>query len=276
MRTLYISDLDGTLLNRSARLDPDVARRLNRLIDEGLHFTYATARGFQTAAKVSAGLSPRLPLIVNNGVFVRNVDGTYLISHYVSPIGVAKLRDIFCAAQLYPLCYAMIGGQEKVTYLDAAMTPALARYLNERKDDPRIRCVNHVDALFEGDIYYFSLFGEHDPLAELYARIPADEYRTYFQQEIYDNNDWWLEITPKNASKAHAAQELKKLLGYDRIVCFGDQINDIPMFEIADESYAVANAAPRLKEMADGIIGANYEGGVVAWLERNGQKERSK
>lgn len=268
MRTLYVSDLDGTLLNASARLDRKIAHRLNLLIEKGVAFTYATARGYQTAAKVTLGLRPRLPVIVNNGVFVRSAQGEYLISNFVSLEGVAELRELFRACGLSPLCYAMIDGEEKVSYLADEMTPALQRYLDERKGDPRIRVAQSQDDLYRGNPFYFTFFGDHDPLAQLYARIPADRYRIYFQKEIYDERDWWLEITPPHASKAHAAQVLKQLLGYDRIVCFGDNVNDIPMFEIADERYAVSNADRRLIALADRVIGSNIEGGVVNWLEK--------
>lgn len=59
---------------------------------------------------------------------------------------------------------------------------------------------------------------------------------------------------------------MKEKLGCDRIVCFGDEINDIPMFEIADEKYAVANAAPELKALATAVIGDNDEDAVAKWL----------
>lgn len=52
----------------------------------------------------------------------------------------------------------------------------------------------------------------------------------------------------------------------DRVVSFGDAINDIPMFRISDECYAVANAVTELKEIATGIIDSNEEDGVAKWL----------
>ena len=33
-----------------------------------------------------------------------------------------------------------------------------------------------------------------------------------------------------------------------RLVVFGDNVNDLPMFEVADERYAVANATELLRE----------------------------
>lgn len=72
---------------------------------------------------------------------------------------------------------------------------------------------------------------------------------------------------PKAASKASAALWLKSSLGCGRLVVFGDEENDVDLFEAADEAYAVANAADVLKAVATGVIGANDEDGVARWLD---------
>ena len=41
-RTLFATDLDGTLLNTSSVMTPSHAARLRRLIDDGMLFTVAT------------------------------------------------------------------------------------------------------------------------------------------------------------------------------------------------------------------------------------------
>lgn len=41
------------------------------------------------------------------------------------------------------------------------------------------------------------------------------------------------------------------------------------MFQMADESYAVANAHEELKKYATGVIASNDEDGVAKWLEAN-------
>ena len=73
---------------------------------------------------------------------------------------------------------------------------------------------------------------------------------------------------PTGVSKANAVLELKKLMGCDRVICFGDGKNDSSMFEISDECYAVANAERELKEIATAIIDGNNEDGVAKWLEQ--------
>jgi len=72
---------------------------------------------------------------------------------------------------------------------------------------------------------------------------------------------------PPEASKANAVKQLQAMLGCKKVTVFGDGKNDIDMFQIADESYAMANAHKRLKEYATDIILSNDEDGVAKWLQ---------
>ena len=74
---------------------------------------------------------------------------------------------------------------------------------------------------------------------------------------------------PKDTSKGTAARELKHMLGAEKLVVFGDAVNDLALFGEADERYAVANADPVLKAAATAVIGANDEDSVARWLEEN-------
>ena len=95
-----------------------------------------------------------------------------------------------------------------------------------------------------------------------------DYYQCLFSKDIY-SQDWWLEILPKKATKAHAILQLKEYLNCDKVVVFGDGLNDLSMFEIADESYAVENACRELKEKATGVIGHHDQESVAQYLKEN-------
>ena len=68
---------------------------------------------------------------------------------------------------------------------------------------------------------------------------------------------------PERTSKAAAICELRKLWNCERIVSFGDSVNDLPMFAVSDEAYAVENAVEELKSHATGIIPSNDNAGVA-------------
>ena len=59
---------------------------------------------------------------------------------------------------------------------------------------------------------------------------------------------------------------LKAISGADRVVAFGDNINDIPMLREADVAVAVENAVPEVKRIADVIIGPNTTDAVPRFI----------
>lgn len=78
-----------------------------------------------------------------------------------------------------------------------------------------------------------------------------------------------LEIFAPGVSKASAITRLKELTGADRVVVFGDNLNDLPMFEIADVAVAVDNAFDEAKAKADIIIGPNAEDSVAKFIRED-------
>ena len=85
-KTLYVSDLDGTLLTPEQRLSPFTVRVLEYLLGQGVAFTYATARSGYSAAAVTQGLESPLPVILYNGAFVRlGPQGEVLLRQGFSP-----------------------------------------------------------------------------------------------------------------------------------------------------------------------------------------------
>lgn len=268
MRILYVSDLDGTLLRSDERTSDYTNRTINRLVKKGMLFSYATARSFQTAHKVTKGLDARIPLIVYNGaMIVDNVDGTFLTKNFFNNNGVMNLLEDLYRNDIFPIVYSFIDDVEKFSYLLSKSTSGMRTFLKSRSGDKRDRPVNDVDSLSEGEIFYVTCIDEKSKLEGLYEKY-RNIYHCVFQVEIY-TQEYWLEIMPRNASKSNAISQLKKYLMCDKVVAFGDGKNDLDMFKIADEAYAVENAVPELKEAATGIIGSNDADGVAEWLNRN-------
>ena len=58
--TLFVSDLDGTLLTPGAVLPKGAVEKIRALSDRGVRLTYATARTIRSTAFILAGV-PSLP-----------------------------------------------------------------------------------------------------------------------------------------------------------------------------------------------------------------------
>jgi hydroxymethylpyrimidine pyrophosphatase-like HAD family hydrolase len=71
VKTLYVSDLDGTLLQSDETLSSFSIQTINHLVSQGMLFSYATGKSIVTASRVTSGLSHRIPVILYNGAFIR-------------------------------------------------------------------------------------------------------------------------------------------------------------------------------------------------------------
>ena len=273
---LYVSDLDGTLLNDHANLSDYTKEIINCLIKQGVKFTYATARSYSSASQILNGLNLAIPAITYNGAFfVKQEDGEILESVQFAQDTIWYLKEAFQKHKLSPLVYSILDGRERVSWIKGCETKGILRYLETRKDDPRLLAVSNEEKLFEGNIFYFTMIGERESLDLMRESLDLQEQGTFgfrylFQEEIYYSGEYWLEIMPREATKAEGVRRLKEVLGCDQVVCFGDGINDIPLFEIANQAYAVENAVFELKRLATSIIGNNTQDGVARWfVEQN-------
>lgn len=267
--TLYVSDLDGTLLNTRDEISPRSLRIINSLIEKGMKFTYATARSLSSASVVTKGLSLHIPVIIYNGAFIRAADtGKTLYSVGFSKEEQRFMEEFLRKEGLSPLVYTFREGEEKVLREASPENQGIRRYLSCRKGDKRMEAVRNGESIYQGDIFYFTCIGEQEELEGAYRRLSEDKrFRITLQQELY-RPEYWLEIMPERTSKAAAICELRKLWNCERIVSFGDSVNDIPMFAVSDEAYAVENAVEELKSHATGMIPSNDNDGVAEFLQK--------
>lgn len=277
-KTLYVSDLDGTLLTPEECLSPFTAETIRCLTGEGMLFSYATARSLMTARKVTGALGKiHLPVIVNNGGGILDAaDGKILEAVYFTPEEVEFVRSVLAKAGLSPMVYSRSGSHadsEHVSYVPKNLSAGMEYYLLTRKGDERLRAVE-PEALYTGNIFYFTCIRDQLEEVETAAEcIRADgRFTVYLQRDLY-SDCFYFEVVPKRTTKANAVRRLAELYGCDRIVCFGDGSNDLSMFRIADAGYAVGNADESLKAAATAVVGTNREDGVAHKLIELWQQE---
>ncbi len=272
MKTMVISDLDGTLLNSDVRLSEFTVTALNSLIDRGVNFTYATARSLNSAMKLTKELALTLPVITYNGACIKSPStGEIIEIQGLDGTQVELIRETLDKFGVSPLVYTYLDGEEKVLWQRGTESAGMQLYLESRREDERMLPVDSFDDLFCGEIFYVTCIEDTDELlAPLRVDLTADDsLNCLLQEDIYGPKYYWLEIMDYRVSKAHALDTIKKLTGMERIVSFGDSINDVPLFEVSDECYAVENASPQLKKVADDIIESNDDDGVARWLLEN-------
>ena len=215
------------------------------------------------------GKEIKLPVITRNGsVLADNITGRSM------EITVFKEEDIRMAKNLIPelpingfvSCY--IGDKMIKTYADTKHTHGLEDYIDYYRDDPRMVKVPDIEGMFTGRPGYVTLISSKDDLAPIYERVKDYEgWECLFQKDTY-RDEYWIELCPKGCTKAKKILQMKDEYGFDRVIVFGDSLNDLPMFSIADESYAVSNALDEVKAAATKVIGSNNEDAVADFLKQ--------
>lgn len=166
-----------------------------------------------------------------------------------------------------------IDGKIVKNFGNREISNGLGNYTKDH-NDKRIRIKNDDQDIFEGNVIYCTLIAKKQELQPLYEEMrKAGNWECVFSKDTYEE-DYWLEICPLNATKAKAVLKFKEKMGCDRIVVFGDSVNDISMFEIADEAYAVENAIDELKEKATSVIDSNDEDGVAKFLSERWEGDK--
>lgn len=265
--TLYVSDLDGTLLNGAKKLKPRAAEMLNDLIGNGTLFTYSTARRIHSAGVIMKDVKLNLPVILMNGVFLYDTaKGEYIRKNVFGEKQRTLLKEAVVRLGERPMIHSFIDGEIRNSYLTGSKT--LKSYVEDRRGDPSMRPVENYDELFAGETVY-AVFINPRNKAEL-DRVFTEEngFSSVYYADVYHEDEYWYEVFDRTASKANAVLQLKEIVGADEVVCFGDNGNDLSMFRVSDRCYAVENAIDPVKAAADGIIPSNESMGVPRFIER--------
>lgn len=272
IRTLYVSDMDGTLLGADSRVSADSRSMLNEAIREGALFTVATARTPATVADLLEGIDIKLPTAVMTGSALWNpATGKYSNVKYIARNEVEKAIEIYKAAGLPTFIYTLEEGMIHI-YHTGTLNLEEYKFLEERLHTPFKKAhvsLSSPDRLPESLDHVILFFAIQSSLrAEQVAAVLREKLRSTVMC-YHDSYGPWvslLEMFAEGSSKARAVLELAEIAGAERIVAFGDNLNDLPMLRIADVAVAVGNAVEEVKSEANVIIGKNTDDAVAKFI----------
>ena len=269
MKTLYISDLDGTLLNSDARVSDYSKNAINGLIDGGMNFSIATARTAATVTKILEDVHVDVPVVLMNGVCVYDLRGKKYIKMESIPFSLKqKIMRILKAHGASGFLYSVDNGVLS-TFYENTDSPNARAFMRERqkKFGKVFTKVNDFTDCIGNNMVYYSVSDTREKLEPLYLDLSRErDLHIEYYRDVYHEDFWYLEICSRTASKRNAVNFLRRKYGYERVIGFGDNLNDLPLFEASDECYAVGNAKPEIKKKAWDTIDANNEDGVAKWL----------
>ena len=271
MKRLFVSDLDGTLLNRNAEVSEVTANILNKAMAEGVEFTISTARTPTTALKIIDKLNIKLPVMLMNGVLIYDMlTGQYIQKAVMDEMTVMILLGMIKVKGLNCFLYGLDDNQF-VAYYDSVESTSLNYFRNERimKYDKKFTEVEDLSLIAGKDIIYCMLREPKEQLEGLHRELSVVKgVNTAFYPDVYNEEYYMLEIYSDKASKKEALSYLRTKGNYDSVISFGDNLNDHALLEGSDYFYAVANAHPQLQNLANSVIPSNEEDGVARFIEQ--------
>lgn len=255
MIQLFVTDLDGTLLDKHKRIDLANQHALSKIAQSGLQICLATGRNeleIEEAIEDQYRTSHR---ISQNGAQIYTVDGKLLRSAmFESDLAY----QVYQTAELSGLFDGVIvDGIVKHTYGDE-----MKRFF-ETKHRPHLRIgdsnifeeTNDIARKIGTSMFptKFSYFGSIAKLKMLERNI-QQKFPGKIDSFIVDKN--CLDFMPKNINKGTALHVLLKHLRLrsDQIACVGDSHNDLSMFELTPYCFAMKSAPEEVKNQANYIV----------------------
>lgn len=271
LKTLYVSDLDGTLLNKNQQISEETASILNHLTYSGLYFTIATARFIDSVRDIIKPLKLQLPYILANGVFVYDaVKNDYIKCSVLDKLLGQEIIYHYQQNGLNPLVYTVDDDFQSRVYYQGIYNQSEHNYISNRihMGDKRFRLVSNYNECLSEKIITLIAIDLPERLEPIYEIFNKNKLcQCHYGPDIYTAGYYWLEITHHDANKGNALLFLKEYLNADKLVCFGDNLNDLSMFEVADEKYTVSNGHGAMIKAANQVIASNEENGVAHYLK---------
>jgi 5-amino-6-(5-phospho-D-ribitylamino)uracil phosphatase len=270
IKSLYITDLDGTFLNSDKELSKYTINTINTLIAKGMNFSIATARTSASAIKILKDLNINLPVVFMNGVVIYDIgEEKYIKIEEIPEETTGEIIDILNHYKISGFMYG-ISEETLTTYYERMDTKAMEEFREERvrKYYKTFEQVDSFSSTAIGNkIIYFALIDEYERLEPVLNSLKTlEDIDSILYRDIYADAQWYLEIHSRKASKYNAVRFLREEYAFEKIIGFGDNYNDIPLFKACDESYAVSNAVEELKEIATGIVDDCNSDGVAKFI----------
>lgn len=261
MKKIVFFDLDRTLLNSELEVLEENKKAIKRALENDIEVVVCSGRQQLQARyyqeKAGAG---RYVIDANGAEIYDTLEEEQLFK--------CPLEENFCK-ELYN--YIIKNG------LFFRIDTKYARYFNEEHN----RILNEVlfdeepDKFFnENDILQISVGSvdseKIDKAIEYLKNFPDVKVECRYIARITADRLDIINILNKNASKGNAISGLCKYLKIDPkdAVCFGDDYNDISMFEAVGHPVAMGNACDELKNMAKEVTSDNNKPGIAEVLNR--------
>lgn len=267
---LFLTDLDGTLLNAESTVSDESVSLINDAIARGALVSVATARTPATVVPLLRKLNLKLPLIVMTGAAMWDpLRQQFIEPKFIAPESIADIRQICQRHSINPFVYTISDNRLIHTYYNGTMSKREQSFIDERSHLPLKRVhIDHPDGLLNipSTVLMFAI-GEKERIFQCAEELREKSQSTVSAYlDIFNRKVAFLEVFAPGVSKASAMCRLMEICAARHATVFGDNLNDLAMMEAADHSVAVGNAFDIVKQSASETIGPNTSDAVARYI----------
>lgn len=254
---LIVADLDGTLLKSDKSLDDNIKDVIS---GQDYKFTIASGRSMVLVKKFISELNIDLPYITNNGAEIYQNDAC--VKQYSIPdeevrfiLNLVQKFDLECHANAENCIYTM-GKIDLILPFRKRFEGVLPIVDNASVNAVCANTINKIMCI-DKDLNKVQEFANKINL-----------YCEHVHCERAEGNAFVM--VNRQASKGLALKNLLKLLhiSSEEVVVFGDNYNDVSMFEAAKYSVCMENADNDVKDKATFICSSNDMNGVSDFIQK--------
>jgi len=270
MKNIYITDLDHTFLQSDLSVGDYTKKIWNSYSNDSI-MSIATARTYKKTMQFLVGVEVNAAMILLDGALVVTKEKKIIDVKFINKEIADEIINAGSKLGIYPFVISLADSNLTEVFLHSSILNAYQKTVLTRytKDDNLIELTS-LEALDKN--FKVVYMGEKDLLRELAQKLQdtyGDSLKFILAPEAYVGC-YFLTILHKNADKSHGIQSVSEYEGFDlqKLTVFGDNYNDVGMFDLAGTSVAVGNAQEGVKELADIILPhTNDEEAVAKYLE---------
>ena len=277
MIKLIASDMDGTLLNDDHMISDENLKAIRKAQEMGRHFTIVTGRDYGAVKSYLEECNLKCECILSNGAEYRDVNGNVIESVYMNKNSVKIVFDILNEAGL--CIQLMTNNGSYITNKESDKQAIIDRFklFNPKMTEEEViefvknfhkqRGMKNIDDVYEileSDVEILKIvtFDNDEKLIASLKEKLKENTSDLAVASTFSND---IEISDIEAQKGLILDKTIKKMGIDKseVIVLGDSFNDYSMFTEFENSYAMENAIPEIKEIAKYVTDSNNNDGVA-------------
>lgn len=264
---LIISDFDGTLFRSDHTIAPETIEKINEYVNAGGIFVVSTGRGIRAILPQVQELGLKGLVSSYQGSTIANIEtGELLVDGGMSKedalrVCLAFEEDEGIHTQVYTLNDFYVNKDNEARRVYEEITKTKGIYFEGKASD-------FIKTLDETIKKVNVLVAPQDKMRvynRMRERLGSEFYVAYSAATL-------VEVSAKDYSKGTALRFIANHFGVpiEKTIAIGDNLNDLPMLEVAGLGIPVANADEKLKAIMPAYKYSNNENAVGRIIEEYG------